>query len=178
MLQTERPVQPSDRRACTAKTLIQRLQSDVYSLAGQELEVAKLEAAERVDAAASGLRNASIAYAFGLLGIAALTVCGIVVLASVIGLAASALVLAVVYVIAASVFVVKSGKGIARLTRPIDWSGRDTDARDRLDWTRSRIAANLSELERKTDVVAPLRETALGMGSRAVALNAIVKEKD
>jgi hypothetical protein len=47
--------------------------------------------------------------------------------------------------------------------------------RSRVEWSREQIGQTLAALERKTDLVGPIRDTALGLGSLGVTLSSIVR---
>jgi hypothetical protein len=189
MFQQAKQVQPSDLRARSAKALLGRLYRDISTLVEQEVELAKAEAVERGRIAVVAARSFSLSAVFGVLGLACLSACAVAALAALTGLWAAALIVGAAYGIAALVFAAAGRKMFAKATepalgkldallRPVDESVTVAERHARLEWTRLQIQQSMSALERKTDIVAPLRDTALGLGSLGVSLSAIVRAGD
>jgi Flp pilus assembly protein TadB len=125
--------------------------------------------------------------ACALLALACLSVAAIVGLATVTVLWVAALIVAGLYVVAALVFGAAARRSLARATQPaasnlwalvscIKKDGLSLDERcARAQWTREQIGQTLDALERKTDLVAPIRDTALGLASLGVTLGSIAR---
>jgi hypothetical protein len=49
------------------------------------------------------------------------------------------------------------------------------DRQARVEWERKQIEQTIAALERRKDIIGPMRDTALGLGSLGVALNAMAR---
>jgi Flp pilus assembly protein TadB len=187
MFQEEKTVHPYELRARTAKSLLQRLSREFSSLATEEVDLAKVEIIQRAGIAAIGLRGLAISTACGLLALACLTVAAIVALAIVTSVWVAALIVAALYAIAALVLGASARRVLERATEPaasnlcalVASVKADKltleERRSRVESSREQIGQTLAALERKTDLVAPIRDTALGLGSLGVTLSSIVR---
>ena len=123
----------------------------------------------------------------GLLALACVSVAAIVGLATVTFVWVAALIVAALYAVAAFVFAASARRALARATEPAASNLcalvtsvkaiRLTlkERKSRVEWSRDQVEQTLAALERKTDLVAPIRDTALGLGSLAVTLSSIVR---
>jgi hypothetical protein len=186
MHQQAQAAHPYELRARSAKALLQRLLGDVSTLVQEEVDLAKAEAAERGTIAAVAARSFGFSLAFGLLALACLSVTVIAALAMVTSLWLAALVVAAVFAVAAFGLQRVAARAIERATKPAlsklnalftpAVSGGTLEERHaRVDWTKRRLQQTTSALEQKSDLLSPMRDTALGIGSMGVALNAIVR---
>jgi hypothetical protein len=187
MFQEEKIVHPYELRARTAKSLLQRLGRELSTLAADEADLAKLEVVHRAGIAATGLRTLTLSMACGLLALACASVAAVVGLATLTFLWLAALIVAGLYVVAALVLRAAARRALARATEPAASSlcalvtsvKKDSltldERRARVQWTREQIGQTLAALERKTDLVAPIRDTALGLGSLGVTLVSIAR---
>jgi Putative Actinobacterial Holin-X, holin superfamily III len=187
MFQEEKTVHPYELSARTAKSLLRRLSREFSSLVADEVDLAKLEIIHRAGIAAIGLRGLAISMAFGLLALACVSVAAIVGLATVTFVWVAALIVAALYAVAAFVLGASARRALARATEPAASNlcalvtsvkaDRLTlkERKSRVEWSRDQVEQTLAALERKTDLVAPIRDTALGLGSLAVTLSSIVR---
>jgi hypothetical protein len=125
--------------------------------------------------------------ACGLLALACVSVAAIVGLATVTFVWVAALIVAALYAVGAFVFGASARRALARATEPAASNlcalatsvkaDRLTlkERRSRVEWSRDQFEQTVAALERKTDLVAPIRDTALGLGSLAVTLSSIVR---
>jgi len=187
MFQEEKTVHPYELSARTAKSLLRRLSREFSSLVADEVDLAKLEIIYRAGIAAIGLRGLAISMACGLLALACVSVAAIVGLATVTFVWVAALIVAALYAVGAFVFGASARRALARATEPAASNlcalatsvkaDRLTlkERRSRVEWSRDQVEQTVAALERKTDLVAPIRDTALGLGSLAVTLSSIVR---
>jgi hypothetical protein len=190
MFQEEKTVHPYELRARTAKSLLQRLSREFSSLVADEVDLAKVEIVARAGIAAIGLRGLAISLACGVLALACLSVAAIVGLATVTSVWVAALIVGALYAVAALLLGASARRALARATEPavsnlcalVTSVKPDSltlkERRARVEWSREQIGQTLAALERKTDLVAPIRDTALGLGSLAVTLSSIVRAGD
>ena len=182
MLHNMRTAPPDELRAQTAKVLLNRLHRNLSELVDDEVDLAKAESHE-LSVAAKEFAIGSVCGGFAL---ACVSVSAIVFLASSVGLWLAALIVAAVYAIVGAVLRLTAAEHFARakdsmlsglgaLVKPGDADLTLDERRARVEWTRKQVAETMTALEQKTDVVAPLRDTALGLGSIGVALNAIAR---
>ncbi len=187
MFQEKKTVHPYELSARTAKSLLRRLSREFSSLIADEVDLAKLEIIHRAGIAAIGLRGLAISMTCGLLALACVSVAAIVGLATVTFVWVAALIVAALYAVAAFVFGASARRALARATGPAASNlcalvtsvkaDRLTlkERKSRVEWSRDQVEQTLAALERKTDLVAPIRDTALGLGSLAVTLSSIVR---
>jgi hypothetical protein len=173
-------------RARNAKSLLQRLYRDVSTLVSEEVDLAKSEAKHRGALAMTAVRTFAFSIACGLLALICLTTCIVAALANVMSVWLAALIVGAAYVAAAFILRATASRALASATEPalsklnvllspVDDGVTLTDRLARIDWTRSQVEQTLAALEHKTDLVAPMRDTALGLGSLGVAVSAIVR---
>lgn len=171
--------------AQTAKVLLKRLYRNLSELVADEVDLAKAES----HALRTAARSFAISLVCGGLAIACLSVCAIALLTNVVSLWVAALLVATVYAIAGLVLRLIAGRhfehvadsmqsALQALAKPVDPDLTLDERRARAEWTRKQVAETIAALEQKTDVVAPLRDTAFGLGSMGVALGAIARSQD
>jgi len=185
MQQEEAVVHPYELRAQASKVLLKRLYRDLTSLVTEEIELAKVEMHQRAGSAVAALRGLGFAAACATVGLASLACGAIVALAGVLTLWLAALVVGGALVVVALVVATASRRALAALSEPLTskfgaFVGQPTDAspselRSRIELSRRSVDETLSALEHKTDLVAPIRDTALGLGSLGVAVSSIVR---
>ncbi len=186
MLQETKPAHHYELRARNAKSLLQRLYRDVSTLVAEEVDLAKSEAKHRGAIAMTAARTFAFSVACALLALICLSAGVIAALAAVMPVWLAAVILAAVYVAAALILRAAAGRAIVQATEPalskldvllspVEGSGTFAERQARIEWTRGQIDQTMRALEHKTDLVAPLRDTALGLGSLGVAVSAIVR---
>jgi ABC-type multidrug transport system fused ATPase/permease subunit len=186
MIREPETIHPYELRARSTKGLLQRLLAEVSTLVREEGELAKAEAAERGAIAAVAARSFAFAAAFGLLALGCVTVCVIAALALVVNLWAAALIVSAVYAVAAFALRSVAMRTFARATEPAlsklqsilmppSDGATIAERHARVEWTRRQVQQTTAALERKSDLLSPMRDTALGLGSIGVALGAIVR---
>jgi len=190
MFQEEKVVRPYELRSRTAKALLQRLYRDIASLIVEEVDLAKVDVAQRSGALAGAAREFALSAAFGLLALGCLAACAIAAIAIVTAFWLAALIVGLLFVVAAFVFGAAAQRALADATKPASstlcafLSSADTDGvtiaerESRVEWARRQVAQDVAALEQKTDLLAPIRDTALGLGSLGVALSAIVRSQN
>ncbi|HLX26220.1 MAG TPA: phage holin family protein [Candidatus Cybelea sp.] len=189
MFQEEKVVHPYELRSRTANALLQRLYRDVASLVVEEVDLAKVEVAQRSGILARAAREFALSAAFGLLALGCLAACAIAVIAIVTAFWLAALTVGVLFIVAALAFRVAARRAVADATKPASskvWAfltSADTDGvtiaerESRVEWARRQVAQDVAALEQKTDLLAPIRDTALGLGSLGVAMSAIARSQ-
>lgn len=182
MLHNLRTAHPSGLRAQTAQVLLKRLYRNLSELVADEVDLAKAESHELTSAA----REFAISAVCAAFALACVSVSAIAFLANSIGLWLAALIVAAVYAIVGAVLRLTAREhferaagtmvsGLRGIISPGDADLTLEERRARVEWTRKQVAETMTALEQKTDVVAPLRDTALGLSSMGVALNAIAR---
>jgi hypothetical protein len=186
MHQETKTVHPYELRARGAKALLQRLYRDVNELIEEEVDLAKAEVAERRGIVTAAARSFVLASACGLLALACCAAAAIAGLATVMPAWAAALIVGVVFAVVAFALRSTAQRTFAKATEPArsrlgalltpTASGGTLAEREaRVDWTRRQVAQTLAAVEQKSDLLTPMRDTALGLGSLAVTLGAIVR---
>jgi hypothetical protein len=186
MFKEAKTVHPYELQARSAKGLLQRLYRDLSTLIAQEVDLAKAEGSERGSEAIVAARSFALSGACGLLALACFAACAIAALSIAIGLWGAALVMAAAFAAAAALFRASALRGFARVTAPAmsklnaliapaAFEGTLAERRSRVEWTRQQVDLTIAALERKTDLIVPMRDTAFGMGSIGVALSAIAR---
>jgi putative superfamily III holin-X len=183
-----RPAQPNELRTQPARSLLLRLFRDVTTLAVQEYQLARTELGAHQRVVTRLAWAAWFAVALGTLALGALTVAGVAALALTVGLPLAALIFGVVYAAIAVGVTAYVQREIARGTDLIlprttaqfpkqKPSPKSLDEQESsLAWTRHLVEEDLAALERKSDLVQPLRDTAVGVGALGVAVANIVRE--
>jgi hypothetical protein len=185
MIHNLRTAQPNELRAQTAKVLLNRLYRNLSELVADEVDLAKAES----HALTAAAREFAISIVCGVLALACLSVSAIVLLASATGLWIAALIVAGIYAIVGATLRLIAREHFQRATdtmfsglravlKPSDADLTLDERRARVEWTRQQVAQTMTALEQKTDLIAPLRDTALGFGAMGVALSAIARSKD
>lgn len=187
MQQEETVVHPYELRAQASKVLLKRLYRDVASLVTEEIELAKIEMHQRAGVTIAALRGLGFAAVCATIGLASLACCAVVALAYVLTLWLAALIVGVALVVVALVAATASRRALAAAGEPFTSrigtlvASRTTNAtpselRSRIELDRKNVDETLSALEHKTDLVAPIRDTALGLGSLGIAVTSIVRD--
>jgi uncharacterized membrane protein YqjE len=182
----ETPARPYELQAQSTKALLQRLYRDITNLVLEEVELAKVEIHERLGLAVTAMRGLVISAACAFVAMASLSACAIAALAYVAPVWLAALVVGLVALVAALGVAAWSRQSFAAASEPLRSTigtfvgppaGNATpdELRSRLEGTRKHLDGTLSALERKTDLVAPMRDTALGLGSLGVAMSSIIR---
>ena len=186
MLKEETTVHPYELRAQPAKALLQRLYRDLSDLASEEVELAKVEIRERGATAIAALRGFVLSTACALVAMVSLAAFVVAALAYVVPIWVGALIVTVVYSVAALAIAAAARRRLAeggeslrstlgRLLGPPAGNATPEELQSRIERTRSHLDETLSALERKSDLMGPIRDTALGLGSLGVAMSAIVR---
>jgi len=179
--------QPNELRSQAARSLLSRLFHDLSNLVGQEYQLVKTELAQKRGSIVRATWSLAFAAALGLVGLVFLTVAGVSALAITLGLPLAALLAGAAYVLLAAILghlvrrsvetdglALTHASGQLPKSRPTTKTIAEQEAD--LVWTRRRIEESLTALERKNDLVQPLRDTAIGMGALGVAVANIVRE--
>jgi uncharacterized membrane protein YqjE len=178
--------QPNELRSQPARSILMRLFGDVTSLVNQEYQLVRTELGQKRGAMGRAAVSGALAVALGLLALVCVTVAVIAELAIALGLAYAALVVAVLYAVIAFVLAQQVQRGISsdrlslthaagQIPKTAPSTKTIPEQLADLDWTRRRIDETLTALERKNDLVQPLRDTAVGMGALGVAVANIVR---
>ncbi|HEY4432920.1 MAG TPA: phage holin family protein [Candidatus Cybelea sp.] len=186
MLLEETTTHPYELRAQSAKVLLGRLYRDVSDLVAEEVELAKLEIHERGGRALHAMRSLSMSLACAIVAMASLAACAVAALTFVVPLWLAALIVGVVFSVAALVLSAASRKGFAAAAEPLRsmagevigaprGAATEEELRLRIETTRRHLDQTLRALEHKSDLVGPLRDTALGLGSLGIAVSSIVR---
>jgi Putative Actinobacterial Holin-X, holin superfamily III len=182
-------VHPYELRARSAKALLQRFFRDASTLVEQEVDLAKAEAAQRGGIAVVAARSFALALTFGFIALACVCACAIAALAAVVPLWAGALIVGCVCGIAAFVLktvawrtlTVATAPALSKLNAiltPVKGGATLEERHARIDWTRRQLDQTIAALEQKTDLIVPMRDTAMGLGSIGIALSAIVRNSN
>jgi hypothetical protein len=179
--------QPNELRAQAARSLLLRLFNDLSSLAHQEYQLLKTEFVEKRGPIVRAGSSLALGAAFGMLGLGCLTLAGVAALAIPLGVPLAALFVGVAFILVAAILALlfqrsletdgltlTHASGQLPKSRPTTKTIAEQEAD--LVWTRRRIEESLTALERKSDLVQPLRDTAIGMGALGVAVANIVRE--
>ncbi len=180
-------VRPYELRAQSTKSLLARLYRQTSTLVSEELELAKTEFAQRAGLLSAAMRGYALALALGSLALACLCGAAIAALSIVLPIWGAALILAAGCGGAAIALAFSARTVLRRAAEPYRSSicgslltvKRDADVAggvSRVESSRLQVGQTVSALEQKTDLVAPLRDTALSLGSLGVAMGAIVRE--
>jgi hypothetical protein len=186
MLMEETTTHPYELRAQNAKTLLARLYRDLSDLVAEEVELAKLEIHDRAGHALRAMRGLSISLTCAIVATASLAACAVAALTFVVPLWLAALIVGVVLGIAAVAIGAASRRSLAiaaeplsstigEVLRPPRGAATEEELRLRIEGTRRHLDQTLSALEHKSDLVGPLRDTALGLGSLGIAVSSIVR---
>ncbi|HEY6485563.1 MAG TPA: phage holin family protein [Candidatus Cybelea sp.] len=186
MLLEEATTHPYELRAQSAKVLLGRLYRDVSDLVVQETKLAKLEIHERAGRALHALRSLGISLACAIVAMASLAACAVASLTFVVPLWLAALIVGVGFSVAALALSAASRKTFAAAAEPLRstvgevigaprGAATEEELRLRIEATRRHLDQTLNALEHKSDLVGPLRDTALGLGSLGIAVSSIVR---
>jgi len=147
--------QPNELRSQPARSVLLRLFTDVRTLASQEYELVKTEFSSQTAPLSRILVSGVALVAVGLLALICLTMAAIYGLAIEIGLPLSALVIGVVYTLAALVLVQRfqstmkhATGGFSHTVKQLPRTRRTTKTLEEqsadIDWTRRRIEESLN----------------------------------
>lgn len=172
----------------SARSLIQHLFHDLTSLASLELALIRLEVAQKAAAAAKGFGQLAAAGVLGLVALLALALAIVAVLAGYMPLWGAALIVSAIFGIVTMLLLNGARSALARTTsfssahtarrvlRPANAGASIPEVEARIEFTRARIEEELSSLEHKTDLLPPLRDTAVSIGSLGATVNAIIRQ--
>ena len=185
MYQEAETVRPYELRARSAKTLLQRLHRNVTALVADEIDLAKAEVRQSGAFVIGAARIFALASAVALLAFACISAAAIVALASAVSFSLAALIVGAIYAVLALALGSWARLAFRRAAVPI----RGTlgalltppelpvaQLQARVELARCDLAQTVTALERKTDVVGPVRDVALGLGALGVAMNNIARE--
>lgn len=183
----EETVRPYELRAQDTKALLQRLYRQLSSLV-VEINLARMEASERAGPAFDGLRGLALAMCCGLLAAGAIAACTIAALAIVLPIWLAALAIGVLYGVAALAFGRWAQQRLAAAAEPSTSAigsffsspaSKYTVAEfgSRIELERRGIDETIAALEQKSDLLPPLRDSALALGSLGVAVGAIIRNE-
>jgi uncharacterized membrane protein YqjE len=179
--------QPNQLRSQPARSLLLRLFNDISSLVNQEYQLVRTELIEKRGAVTRTALSFGFAAALGLLALACLTAAIVSGLSVSLGFPLAALIVAVAYAVVAAILGLLVQRMIAKDAvfhtagqllpkgKPTTKTVEEQEAD--VIWTRKRIEETLTALERKSDIVQPLRDAAVGMGALGVAVTNIVREE-
>jgi Putative Actinobacterial Holin-X, holin superfamily III len=187
MLQEEPLARPYELRAQNAKALLQRLYRNLSELVREEIELARVEVRERGTTGAAAVQSLAFSTAFAFVGLASLAACAIAGLAYVLPLWLGALIVGVVSVGVAFGLARSAQHRFARVAQPMrstlgklfnPLTNQTADElQSRIEVTRKQVDETIAALEQKTDLLAPMKDTAIGLGSLGVAVSAIVRSE-
>jgi uncharacterized membrane protein YqjE len=178
--------QPNELGSQPARSILVRLFGDVSRLLNQEYQLVRTEIGEKRGAMGRAIVSGAFVVALGLLALLCVTVAVIAELAIALGVAYAALVVAALYAVIAFVLGQQLQRGLTSDRLSLTHTGGQIpksalskktipEQLADLDWTRRRIDETLTALERKNDLVQPLRDTAVGVGALGVAVANIVR---
>lgn len=185
-MQQEANVHPYELRAQPSKALLQRLYRDVRALIAEEVELAKLEVHERLKTGYRAVSGVALSVGLALIALGCFAACAIAALALTTGLWLAALIVGAIVGVAAFAFARWARQQFAEAAEPLrsmvgKFVGPSSagltagELESRIESTRRHLDETLSALEHKTDLVVPMRDTALGLGSLGIAVSAIVR---
>jgi len=187
-------IHPNDFRAQTTPSLLRRLWRDLSALSFLDTELARNEIASKSRVAGRVGSAFLLAGAFASAALLSITICIVTAAGAAIGMPLAALILAVLYAVAAialafagrRVFDQAGGMGLPKTSHELfGWLKAEQPANlsqaeleDRIEWTHHRIDESVMALERKNDLLPPLRDTAMSVGSLGVALAGVLRDKN
>jgi hypothetical protein len=190
---TNDAIHPNDFRAQTTQVLLRRLWRDVSALGLLDAELARHELAEKTQAAGRVASAFLLSAAFAAAALLSITICIVAAAGTTIGIPLAALILTLLYVLTAIAFAIVGRRAYARaggMALPktthelLGWLKADqprdlsqAELEHRIEWTHQRIDESVMALERKSDLLPPLRDTAMSVGSLGVALAALLRDK-
>jgi uncharacterized membrane protein YqjE len=121
--------------------LLKDLSDQTSTLVRKEIELAKVELAEKGKKAATGAGMFGGAGLFGVFGFGALTACVIAALATVLAVWLAALIVAVVYAAIAGVLALRGRTQVRQATPPVPEQAVDSTKED-LEWVKTRAKAS------------------------------------
>jgi uncharacterized membrane protein YqjE len=123
--------------------LLRELSDQTTTLVRKEIELAKVELAEKARRFGTGAGMFGGAAVFALFGFGALTACIIVALAKVMATWLAALIVAVVYAAVAAVLALRGKKQVEQATPPVPEQAVDSTKED-VEWLKSRAKSGRS----------------------------------
>lgn len=188
MIQEETVVRPYELRAQTAKALLKRLYRELAALISEEVELAKVEFRERADVAAEGIRGLAFATACAIVAVASFAACAVAALAYAVPLWLAAFIVGAILFAVAAAVAAGSRRRLSAAAEPMrstvgtflnraHGDATPDERRARIEATREAMGRTVDALEQKTDLIAPMRDTALGLGSLGVAVSSIVRSE-
>jgi hypothetical protein len=186
MQSEETVVRPYELRAQTSRVLIQRLYREASSLVAEEFDLAKVEIRDRARTALAATRVLAFGAACVVVAIACIAACVVAALAYVLPVWLSALIVALAFSIIGFIAARLSQNSLAAVAAPLAstvgavlqppaGTASIAQRRSRIETARRGLDETLSALEHKTDLITPVRDTALGLGSLGIALSSIVR---
>jgi len=184
-----RYAQPNELRSQPARSLLLRLFDDLTGLMNLEYQLVKTEITQQHGVVARAAQAFGWSLAFALVAVACLAGAAIAELAAPLGLPLAAVAVGLVTAIVAFVLrlmVMRTGREVASSLGhasgrflPASPASAKTLEEQQADiaWTRRRIEETLTALEHKSDLLQPLRDTAVGVGALGVAVANIVREE-
>jgi uncharacterized membrane protein YqjE len=181
--------QPNELRSQAARSLLIRLFRDIVDLAQEEYDLVRTELAQKRGGFVRATWSFVFALALGALALVCLTAAAVAELAIAIGLPLAALAVGLVLAVVAAVLAVVLRRAVApggdlvlthtsaqlaHTDRPVTKTLDEQTAT--IAWTRRHLEETLAALERKSDLVKPIRDTAVNMGALSLALANIVRE--
>jgi uncharacterized membrane protein YqjE len=121
--------------------LLKDLSDQTSTLVRKEIELAKVELAEKGKKAATGAGMFGGAGLFGVFGFGALTACVIAALATFLAVWLAALIVAVVYAAIAGVLALRGRTQVRQATPPVPEQAVDSTKED-LEWVKTRAKAS------------------------------------
>jgi uncharacterized membrane protein YqjE len=133
----------TDSRDRPIADLLRDLSDQTTTLVRKEIELAKLELAEKGKKAAAGAGMFGGAGLFGVFAFGALTACIVLALATALDAWLAALIVAVVYGAIAAVLALRGRTQVRQATPPVPEQAVDSTKED-LEWVRTRAKASRS----------------------------------
>jgi uncharacterized membrane protein YqjE len=130
----------ADGQEASTSELLRRLSEQTTALVRQELELAKVELAEKGKKAGMGAGMFGGAGALGLYALGALTACFVLALASAVAPWLAALIVAAVYGAIAGVLALSGKKKVAAATPPVPEAALDSTKED-VQWVKTRATS-------------------------------------
>ncbi len=134
------PEHRADGQEASTSELLRRLSEQTTALVRQELELAKVELAEKGKKAGMGAGMFGGAGALGLYALGALTACFVLALATAVAPWLAALIVAAVYGAVAGVLALSGKKKVAAATPPVPEAALDSTKED-VQWVKTRATS-------------------------------------
>jgi len=134
------PEYRADGQEASTSELLRRLSEQTTALVRQELELAKVELAEKGKKAGMGAGMFGGAGALGLYALGALTACFVLALATAVAPWLAALIVAAVYGAVAGILALSGKKKVAAATPPVPEAALDSTKED-VQWVKTRATS-------------------------------------